>query len=185
MRKTNKHLQKSKITHRKTKEEQLKEILQQDKTFLFLILDCIQDPQNLGACLRTANASGVDAVIIPKNKSAPLTRTAYTVSCGAINYTPLIQVVNLAQTIKLLKSFNITVIGTSDKAEKSIYTINLRSSIAIVVGSEERGMRQLTIKSCDKMASLPMYGQVECLNVSVSTGICLYEVLRQRRENLA
>ena len=179
MRNHNKHSKKNK-KKRISNEEELDFILQQEKKFLFLILDSIQDPQNLGACMRSANVFGVDAVITPKNRSVALTETARVISCGGANYTPFIAVSNLATTIKKLQKHNIIIIGTSDKAKINIKNIDLTHSVAIIMGSEEKGMRKLTEESCDFLAKIPVLGEVPCLNISVATGVSLYETLRQR-----
>lgn len=151
-----------------------------EKPCLLLILDSIQDPHNLGACMRTANAAGVDAVIVPKDKAAGITPVVSKVACGALETTPFIQVTNLARTMEQLKERGIWLIGTSDAAAQSLYQTDLKGSVAIVMGNEGKGMRRLTQEKCDILASLPMQGSVESLNVSVATGVCLYEALRQR-----
>jgi 23S rRNA (guanosine2251-2'-O)-methyltransferase len=147
---------------------------------LFLILDGIQDPHNLGACIRTANAAGVDAVIIPKDKSVSVTSAVIKVACGGVENTPVITVTNLSRTINRLQDAGVWILGADDKADKSIYEIELNIPLAIILGAEGKGMRLNTRKNCDYLASIPMHGIVESLNVSVATGICLYEALRQR-----
>jgi 23S rRNA (guanosine2251-2'-O)-methyltransferase len=151
-----------------------------EKPALLLILDSIQDPHNLGACMRTANAAGVDAVIVPKDKAVGITPVVSKVASGALETTPFVQVTNLARTMDQLKERGIWLIGTSDAATQSLYQTDLKDSIAIVMGNEGKGMRRLTQEKCDILANLPMQGSVESLNVSVATGVCLYEVLRQR-----
>lgn len=146
-----------------------------------LILDHVQDPHNLGACLRTADGAGVNAVIVAKDRSARITETVRTVACGAAETIPLVQVTNLARLLDQLKDHNIWVVGTADQAEKTLYEADLQGPIAIVMGSEGKGLRRLTAEKCDFLVSLPMHGKVESLNVSVATGICLYEVVRRRR----
>ena len=180
MRTHNKHITNNRKKKRVSNEEELDIILEKDKIFLFLILDGIQDPQNLGACMRSANVFGVDAVITPKNRSVALTDTARTISCGGADYTPFIAVSNLATTIKKLQNHNTTIIGTSDKAKQDIKNIDLKENIAIIMGSEEKGMRRLTEESCDYLVKIPVLGKVPCLNISVATGVSLYEVIRQR-----
>lgn len=162
-------------------EDDLYEIIekQKDKVFL-LILDNVQDPHNLGACLRSADASGVHAVVIPKDRSVGMTDTVRHVAAGAAENIPLITVTNLARTLDELKKMGIWLVGTADEAQQVIYEVDLRGPIAIVMGAEGKGLRRLTRESCDFLAKLPMYGTVECLNVSVATGICLFEVVRQR-----
>jgi 23S rRNA (guanosine2251-2'-O)-methyltransferase len=148
---------------------------------LLLILDGIQDPQNLGACIRTANAAGVDAVIIPKDKSVGVNATVSKVASGGVENTPVITVTNLSRTINYLQNAGVWVVGADNKAENSLYEIDLTVPLAIVLGAEAKGIRPNTRKHCDYLASLPMHGIVESLNVSVAAGICLYEVIRQRR----
>lgn len=147
---------------------------------LVLVLDCVQDPHNLGACLRTADAAGVVAVIIPKDKSAPITETVLRVSCGGAENVPIVRVVNLARTMDQLKELGIWLVGTADEASQSIYQIDLKGPIGIVMGAEGSGMRRLTSEHCDFLVQIPMAGKVECLNVSVATGVCLFEAVRQR-----
>jgi len=150
-----------------------------EKAFL-LILDDVQDPHNLGACLRTAAAAGVHAVVAPKDRAVGLTDTVRRISCGGAENVPFIQVTNLARTIEQLKKAGIWIVGTSDKAQKPIYDIDLKDPLAIVMGAEGKGLRRLTGDLCDFLAHIPMQGSVECLNVSVATGICLFEAVRQR-----
>ncbi len=162
-------------------EEALEKILQQKEKPLLLILDCVTDPHNLGAILRTANGAGVDAVIAPKDKSVGLTETVQRISVGAAETTPFVRVTNLSRTMKKLqKDFGIWMMGTSDKATQSLYQTDLTVATAIVMGAEGDGMRRLTEDNCDILIKLPMAGTVPCLNVSVSAGICLYEAVRQR-----
>jgi 23S rRNA (guanosine2251-2'-O)-methyltransferase len=149
-------------------------------TPLLLVLDGITDPHNLGACLRVANAAGVHAVIAPKDHAVGVNATVAKVASGAADVTPYFMVTNLARTLKELKERDITVIGTSDTAEQSLYDLNLTGPTAFVLGAEGSGMRQLTSKTCDQLVRLPMAGVVESLNVSVASGICLYEAVRQR-----
>ena len=149
---------------------------------LLLILDGIQDPHNLGACLRTANAAGVHAVIAPKDKAAGLTPTVCKVASGAAETTPFIQVTNLVRTIQQLKEQGIWIYGTAHDAPKSIYAMDFTAPIAIVLGSEDKGLRRLTREHCDELISIPMAGTVSNLNVSVATGICLFEAIRQRSQ---
>ena len=146
-----------------------------------LILDCVQDPHNLGAILRTADGAGVHAVVAPKDKAVGITETVRRISVGAADYVPFVQVTNLARTMEQLKELGIWFVGTSDRAEKMLYELDLKGPLAIVLGAEEKGMRRLTEENCDFLAKLPMAGKVECLNVSVATGVCLFEAVRQRR----
>lgn len=150
-----------------------------------LVLDGVQDPHNLGACLRTADAAGVDAVIVPKDRASGLSPTVRKVACGAAESVPLIQVTNLARVLDQLKQRGIWLIGLAGEAESPIFQMNLRTSLALVLGAEEKGLRRLTRENCDALARIPMRGQVESLNVSVATGICLYEAVRQRLESVS
>ncbi len=147
-----------------------------------LILDGVTDPHNLGACLRTADAAGVDLVIAPKDNSAPLNATVRKVACGAAEVVPLIQVTNLARTMKELQQRGIWITGTAGEAETSVYDADLKGAVALVMGAEGKGMRRLTRENCDYLVKLPMAGSVSSLNVSVATGICLFEAVRQRQE---
>lgn len=148
---------------------------------LLLVLDGVQDPHNLGACLRSADAAGVHAVIAPADRSAGLTPTARKVACGAAESVPFIQVTNLARTLRELKERGIWLVGAAGEAERDLYAMDLRGASALVLGAEGKGMRRLTRDECDYLARIPMAGQVESLNVSVATGIFLFEAVRQRR----
>ncbi len=148
---------------------------------LILVLDGITDPHNLGACLRVADGAGAHAVIAPKDHAAGINATVAKVASGAAETMPYFMVTNLARTLNELKERNIWIIGTSDDADKSIYEVDLKGPVALVLGAEGAGMRQLTRKTCDELVSIPMQGAVESLNVSVASGVCLYEALRQRR----
>lgn len=147
---------------------------------LILVLDGVTDPHNLGACLRVADGAGVHAVIAPKDHAAGINATVAKVASGAAETVPYFMVTNLARTLNELKERNIWVIGTSDAASKTIFQSDLKGPVALVLGAEGEGMRQLTAKTCDELVRLPMRGAVESLNVSVASGICLYEALRQR-----
>lgn len=162
-------------------ENDLDKLIEQHPSPLLLILDGVTDPHNLGACLRTANAAGANAVIVPKDKSAGLTGTARKVACGAAETTPFIQVTNLSRTLKALQAQGVWVIGTAGEATQEIYDVTLKGPMALVMGAEGKGMRRLTRETCDELVKLPMAGSVSSLNVSVATGICLYEMVRQRR----
>ena len=157
----------------------LKAILAKDDVFL-LVLDDIQDPHNLGACLRSADAAGVDAVIVSKNRSPGLTAVVRNVASGAAETTPFIQVSNIAQTLKQLKDENVWVIGTAGESSSSIYDSTTNRRMALVMGSEGEGLRRLTRETCDELVFIPMQGRVESLNVSVATGICLFEYRRKQ-----
>jgi len=148
---------------------------------LLLVLDGVQDPHNLGACLRSADAAGVHVVIAPADRSAGLTPTARKVACGAAESVPFIQVTNLARTLRELKERGIWLVGAAGEAERDLYAMDLRGASALVLGAEGKGMRRLTRDECDYLARIPMAGQVESLNVSVATGIFLFEAVRQRR----
>lgn len=162
-------------------EKHLPEILDNlQGTPLILILDGVTDPHNLGACIRTADAAGAQLVLAPKDKSAPLNATAAKVACGAAEVVPYIQVTNLARTMAELKERGIWIVGTAGEADKSLYEYDLTGPTAIVMGAEGPGMRRLTREHCDFLASLPMAGEVSSVNVSVATGICLFEAVRQR-----
>jgi 23S rRNA (guanosine2251-2'-O)-methyltransferase len=147
---------------------------------LLLILDGVQDPHNLGACLRTADAAGVTAVIVPRDRAAGLSPTVRKVASGAAETMPLIQVVNLARTLRWLKEREIWIVGTDDQAPQSLFKTSLTGPLALVLGAEGQGLRRLTRESCDALVSIPMLGVVESLNVSVATGILLFEAQRQR-----
>jgi len=148
---------------------------------LVLVLDGVTDPHNLGACLRVADGAGVSAVVAPKDHAVGLNATVAKVASGAAETVPYLMVTNLARALADLKDRDIRVIGLSDTAEKTIYDVDLTGHVALVMGAEGSGMRQLTRKHCDELVSIPMAGAVESLNVSVAAGICLFEAVRQRR----
>lgn len=145
-----------------------------------LILDQVQDPRNLGACLRSADAAGVDLVIMPSDRSAGLTDVVRHVASGAAESLPLARARNLSRFMKKLQEKGIRLVGTSDQAKKNVFEADLKGSLGLVVGAEGTGIRRLTAENCDILINIPMSGSVECLNVSVATGICLFEVFRQR-----
>ncbi len=147
---------------------------------LLLVLDGITDPHNLGACLRVADGAGAHAVIAPKDHAAGINATVAKVASGAAETVPYFMVTNLARTLNELKERNIWVIGTSGDAPRTLYQADLKTPVALVLGAEGPGMRQLTRKTCDELVCIPMRGAVESLNVSVASGVCLYEALRQR-----
>jgi 23S rRNA (guanosine2251-2'-O)-methyltransferase len=147
---------------------------------LLLVLDGVTDPHNLGACLRVADGAGAHAVLAPKDHAVGLNATVAKVASGAAETVPYLMVTNLARSLNELKERDVWIIGTSDQAEKSIYDIDLKRSVALVLGAEGDGLRQLTAKTCDELVRIPMKGAVESLNVSVAAGVCLYEALRQR-----
>ncbi|CAA6821585.1 MAG: 23S rRNA (guanosine-2'-O-) -methyltransferase rlmB (EC [uncultured Thiotrichaceae bacterium] len=152
----------------------------QETPFL-LILDEVTDPHNLGACLRTCEAAGVHAVVAPRDNAVGLTPTARKVASGAAELVPFIQVTNLARTLQTLKDHGVWILGTSDKARGDLFQQDLTMPVALVMGAEGKGMRRLTEKHCDILLSIPMAGQISSLNISVATGVCLYEAVRQRR----
>jgi len=147
---------------------------------LLLVLDGVTDPHNLGACLRVADGAGAHAVIAPKDHAAGINATVAKVASGAAETVPYFMVTNLARTLGELKERNIWVIGTSDTATQTVYDADLRGPLALVLGAEGDGMRQLTAKTCDQLVRIPMQGAVESLNVSVASGVCLFEAVRQR-----
>jgi len=152
---------------------------------LLLVLDGVQDPHNLGACLRSADAAGVAAVIVPRDRAAGLTPVVRKVAAGAAETVPLVPVVNLARTLRDLKERGVWLVGTDDAADKTLYEADLKGPLALVMGSEGEGMRRLTRECCDQLVSIPMAGVVESLNVSVATGVALFEAVRQRASGSA
>lgn len=147
---------------------------------LFLLLDGVEDPHNLGACLRVADAMGVHAVIAPKDRAVGLNATVRKVACGAAETVPFLAVTNLARTLRELKEAEVWVVGMTAAAEQALYSVKLTGPLALVLGGEGSGLRRLTAETCDELVSIPMLGTVESLNVSVACGICLYEARRQR-----
>jgi 23S rRNA (guanosine2251-2'-O)-methyltransferase len=147
---------------------------------LILVLDGVQDPHNLGACLRSADAFGVHAVIAPKDRAVGINATVEKVACGAAQTVPYITVTNLARTLRELKERDIWIIGMDGEAETELHQVKHSGALALVLGAEGEGMRRLTKDTCDQLVRIPMQGSVESLNVSVSTGVCLYEARRQR-----
>jgi len=159
----------------------LYELLADTAPIFLLVLDGVTDPHNLGACLRSADAAGVQAVIIPKDNSVGLTETARKVACGAADSVPLVSVTNLSRCLEKLQELGVWLVGTSGDAKDTIYDLDLKGNIALIMGAEGSGMRRLTREHCDYLAHIPMCGSVSSLNVSVATGVCLFEALRQRR----
>ena len=160
-------------------------LMQQSKQPVILILDGVTDPHNLGACIRTADAAGVDFIIVPKDRSAPLNSTAQKVACGAAESVPVVRVTNLARTMRMLQDeFQVWIVGTAGEADKTLYQTDFYKTqsipLALVMGAEGEGMRRLTKEHCDELVSIPMAGMVSSLNVSVATGICLFEIVRQK-----
>jgi 23S rRNA (guanosine2251-2'-O)-methyltransferase len=152
---------------------------------LLLVLDGVQDPHNLGACLRSADAAGVSAVIVPRDRAAGLTPVVRKVAAGAAESVPLVAVVNLARTLRDLKQRGLWLVGTDDAADRTLYEADLKGPLGLVMGSEGEGMRRLTRECCDQLVSIPMAGAVESLNVSVATGVALFEAVRQRSAGAA
>lgn len=152
-----------------------------DEPAFLLILDGVQDPHNLGACLRTAEAAGVHAVVAPRDRASGLTATAVKISSGAAERVPFAQVTNLARLIKDLQQLGVWLVGTSGDAEQSLFEADLKGPVAVVLGAEGKGIRRLTRESCDQIVYIPMQGEAESLNVSVAAGVCLFEAYRQRR----
>ena len=151
-----------------------------NEPIFLLILDGVTDPHNLGACLRTADAAGVHAVVAPKDKSASLNSTVSKVACGAAESIPFVQVTNLARCLKSLQDAGVWVTGTAGEATQHIYQTDLTGNMALVMGAEGEGMRRLTREGCDQLVKIPMAGEVSSLNVSVAAGVCLFEAVRQR-----
>lgn len=177
----NRHVQAQEKETPSRSEDELWDLVESQEIPFILILDCVQDPHNLGAILRTADGAGVHAVVAPKDKQVGITETVRRISVGAADHVPFVQVTNLARTMERLKEAGLWLVGTSDHAgSKSLYELDLKGPLALVLGAEEKGMRRLTMENCDFLAKIPMSGKVECLNVSVATGVCLYEAVRQR-----
>lgn len=163
-----------------TEDDLLAQLSSRDKPPFLLVLDGVTDPHNLGACMRTADAVGVQAVIVPKDKSASLTPVARKVACGAAETVPFVRVTNLARFLRELKDLGVWLIGTAGEADAGLYQADFKGPVALVMGAEGKGMRRLTREHCDQLINIPMQGHVDSLNVSVATGVCLYEALRQR-----
>jgi len=151
-----------------------------ERKLLLLMLDGVQDPHNLGACMRTADAAGVDAIIVPRHGAAGLGPTVSKVAAGAAEHIPFVPVGNLARVMGWLAEYGVFIVGTSDKGEVSLYDTDLNRPVAFIMGREEKGLGKRIQSLCDALVSLPMHGAVSSLNVSVATGICLYEAMRQR-----
>ncbi|MBP2169515.1 23S rRNA (guanosine2251-2'-O)-methyltransferase [Erwinia toletana] len=165
---------------RQYQENDLPDLIASLEQPFLLILDGVTDPHNLGACLRSADAAGVHAVIVPKDRSAQLNATAKKVASGAAENVPLIRVTNLARTMRLLQESNVWIVGTAGEADHTVFQSKMTGPMALVMGAEGEGMRRLTREHCDELISIPMAGSVSSLNVSVATGICLFEAVRQR-----
>lgn len=169
------------VAARSFDENDLDELLEASSTPLLLILDGVQDPHNLGACLRSAAAAGVTAVVIPRDKSASVNATVRKTSAGAADRVAVVRVTNLARTLEKLKQAGVWLVGLAGEADKSLYEMDLKGAIGIVMGGESDGLRRLTREHCDHLAKIPMPGVGESLNVSVATGIALFEAVRQRQ----
>ena len=161
-------------------------LMEQQPNPVILILDGVTDPHNLGACIRTADAAGVDFIIVPKDRSAPLNSTAQKVACGAAESVPVVRVTNLARTMRMLQDeYQVWIVGTAGEADRTLYQTDCyktstQTALALVMGAEGEGMRRLTKEHCDELVSIPMAGIVSSLNVSVATGVCLFEIVRQK-----
>lgn len=158
----------------------VEERLQEGRPILLLVLDGVQDPHNLGACMRTADAAGVDAVIVPRHGAAGLGPTVSKVAAGAAEQLPFVPVGNLGRVLGWLGDYGVRCVGTSDKADSTLFEADLSGSVALIMGREHTGLSKGIVSRCDTLVSLPMQGVVSSLNVSVATGICLYEIVRQR-----
>lgn len=159
----------------------VEERLQEGKPLLLLVLDGVQDPHNLGACLRSADAAGVHAVILPKDRAAGITPVVHKVACGAVQSMPIFTVTNLARSLRVLREAGIWLYGASDSASQQVFDADLSGPLALVLGSEGSGLRRLTRELCDFEIAVPMAGTVSSLNVSVAAGVLLFEAVRQRR----
>jgi 23S rRNA (guanosine2251-2'-O)-methyltransferase len=169
------------VASMRTDNDLLTDLDNNQKPPLLLVLDQVQDPHNFGACLRTADATGVDGVIIAKDNSVGFTTTVLKTSSGAFDFVPVYQVTNLRRTIKAIQDKGIWIVGASGDSKQSVYDADLTGGLAVVMGSESTGMRRLTREACDFLVNIPMLGRVESLNVSVATGVVLYEAVRQRQ----
>jgi 23S rRNA (guanosine2251-2'-O)-methyltransferase len=163
-------------------EASLSSLVRSTRAPLVLVLDQVQDPHNLGACLRTADAAGATAVVAPKDRSCGLTETVCQVAAGAASTVPFVQVTNLARTLRALQEAGLWVTGTADEATDDLYAADLTGPLALVMGAEATGLRRLTRECCDRLVRIPMAGRVPCLNVSVAAAVCLFEAVRQRRQ---
>ena len=169
-------------------ENDIPQLMEQQPNPVILILDGVTDPHNLGACVRTADAAGVSFIIVPKDRSAPLNSTVQKVACGAAESVPVVRVTNLARTMRMLQDeYQVWIVGTAGEADRTLYQTEFYKSstpmsLALVMGAEGEGMRRLTKEHCDELVSIPMSGIVSSLNVSVATGVCLFEIVRQKNK---
>lgn len=164
-----------------TEADLLQAVDNKEGALLLLVLDGVTDPHNLGACLRSADAAGVDAVVVPRDNAVDLTPVVQKVACGAAEVVPFVRVTNLSRTLQALQARGVWLFGTDGDAGQALYDADLTMSLALVMGAEGKGMRRLTKEQCDYLIHLPMAGSVSSLNVSVATGIVLFEAVRQRR----
>lgn len=162
-------------------ENDLFDLIDRTENPLILILEGVQDPHNLGACLRTASGAGVTAVLAPVKGAVGITPTVRDISCGGADDVPFLKVKNISSIIRKLKEIGMQVVGTSDRGNDSLYNVDLKVPSVFVLGSEGWGLRKVTGDHCDRLVRIPMAGSVDCLNVSVSAGVCLYEAVRQRK----
>lgn len=152
-----------------------------EETPFLLVLDGVQDPHNLGACIRTAEGAGVHAVVTPRHKASPVTETVVRISCGGAEFVPVVSVANMARFLKRIREeYAIRCVGTADATDQDLYDVDLTGPLAVVLGAEGEGMRRLTMENCDELVRIPMSGEVECLNVSNAAAVCLFEGVRQR-----
>lgn len=165
---------------RSYQESDIDELIEDSDSPFILILDGVQDPHNLGACLRSANAAGVDMVIAPKDNAVSITPVVTKVAAGAVGITPFIQVTNLARTIKHIQQLGVWVYGATEGTDNTLFNMDCKGPIGIVLGAEGRGLRRLTRDTCDDIFTIPTFGVISSLNVSVATGVCLFEVAKQR-----
>lgn len=159
----------------------LPKLMDENQVPFILVLDGVTDPHNLGACLRSAEAAGVQFVVVPKDNSVSLTPTAVKVACGAAEVLPLVRVTNLSRTLEWMQAQGVWLVGAAGEATQNHYQMDLTGPLAVVMGAEGKGLRRLTRERCDSLIRIPMMGEVSSLNVSVATGICLFEALRQRQ----
>ena len=178
----NRHLAQAVNLPQYSEEDILESLENPEEDPFLLLLDGVEDPHNLGACLRTADAAGVDVVIAPKKGSTGLTETVRRVACGGADHVPYVRVPNLNNFVRKLRELNIWCVATADQADAGLYQTNLTGPLAIVMGVEGKGVRRLTADLCDATVSIPMAGKVDCLNLSVATGVCLFEAVRQRSQ---
>jgi 23S rRNA (guanosine2251-2'-O)-methyltransferase len=161
-------------------EDDLFDLIERTENPLILVLEGVQDPHNLGACLRTASGAGVTAILAPVKGSCGITHTVRDVSCGGADEVPFLKIKNIGMLLRKFQDKRIQIVGTSDRGNQSLYEVDLNQPTVIVLGSEGWGIRKVTGDRCDHLVGIPMAGKVDCLNVSVSAGVCLYEAVRQR-----